>query len=477
MRLSAKYRTPSLLFCDFAVVFFAIGIGLFGQLRSTPAVGLFQGDPAEQGKNPSVPQWRPGYRVPTQQPIMVREPKLDSEVLELAKDNDRVRVLITLNKHPQRAISDRVRGIHGLRLELAQGRYRKVAERAALTGESMEEAHKEIGDIERRISADIHDTLEAELRPTFDRFAAKLQGLGAKDVRTYEHFSAISADIPSAAVKVVAADPIVETIRRADKQLSMQIQQSVPAIGTTTFWSNNLRGNGQTVAVLDSGATPTHPAFGGRVIPLDGVGFNTSACTIPGDATTPVDFVGHGTHVAGVIMSQGVAGFFLGMAPGLSALVSIKVGCSGGSPFLTKFDMIAGLNAALGYRLAKVVNVSMGDQVNTDDDHTARQFDDAADQLGGVVVVSAGNYDGPTNPASRYVKTPAIGFNVISVANADARSLVSFVHESSAWGPTVAGRRKPDVAAPGTGIYSTNANYLGSLGPNPNYPAGQLFVP
>jgi len=461
-----------------AALFSIVVVGLFGQDRVTTG-SIFKGDPTEQDGGASHPQWHPGYQVPTRQPLVVREPKLDSELIELMKKADRIPVLITLNKHPQRAIAERVRGMHNLRLEVARGRYKRISERAALTGESMEDAHKEIDEIERRIATDIYAALEMELRPTLDTFNAKLHGLGAKDVRTFEHFSAFSADIPAAAIETLVSDPALEMIRRADSEVRMQIAQSVPAIGTTTFWSNNLRGNGQTVAILDTGATPNHPAFAGRVEAYRNVPFNALNCLFGDNPSTGLDYHGHGTHVAGIIMSQGTPVFpgHLGVAPGVSRLLSVKVLCrTNEGPFQpsNELDIISGLHILLDANFAKVINYSGGKPTNMDDDTLARSFDEAADDNFGSVIVAAGNLD-PRKAFSNRIHSPATAYNVISVANADTNRPIPIVNPASSVGPTVGDRRKPDIAAPGTQIYSTNANHLGFLGFDQTF--GLLFVP
>ncbi|MGW6912849.1 S8 family serine peptidase [Kitasatospora sp. NPDC054939] len=67
------------------------------------------------------------------------------------------------------------------------------------------------------------------------------------------------------------------------------------------------RGNGQIVAVADTGLDPTHPDFAGRVV-------DTVALGRPGDSSDPH---GHGTHVSGSILGDGSAsaGALRGVAP------------------------------------------------------------------------------------------------------------------------------------------------------------------
>src|SRR5262249_41488790 len=151
--------------------------------------------------------------------------------------------------------------------------------------------------------------------------------------------------VPSHAIDELKQNALIESLTFGGGVGTLQIFESVPAFGAPSFWAGGNTGSGQTVAILDSGATPSHPAFGGRVRSLETVNFNSAGCNLGDNANTPLDILGHGTHVAGIITSQGVSGpysNFFGVAPGLSALISVKVTCATNSPFqiLSQADII-----------------------------------------------------------------------------------------------------------------------------------------
>jgi subtilisin family serine protease len=80
-------------------------------------------------------------------------------------------------------------------------------------------------------------------------------------------------------------------------------------------------GRGVTVAVLDTGIELTHPAFANMNI-------ETKNFTSEVDA----DVDGHGTHCAGTLFGQNVAGVRIGVAPGIDkALIGKVLGKRGGS--------------------------------------------------------------------------------------------------------------------------------------------------
>lgn len=92
----------------------------------------------------------------------------------------------------------------------------------------------------------------------------------------------------------------------------------VEAVGATDTLFD---GAGITVAVLDTGIDPNHPAFAA----VDIVQKNFTA---EGDD----DGHGHGTHVAGTIFGQDVEGLRIGVAPGIErALIGKVLGAGGGS--------------------------------------------------------------------------------------------------------------------------------------------------
>lgn len=80
------------------------------------------------------------------------------------------------------------------------------------------------------------------------------------------------------------------------------------------------KGRGITVAVLDTGIDSSHPAF-------EGVELLEKDFTDQGNG----DDHGHGTHVAGTLFGQSVAGYGMGVAPGIKkALIGKVLDATGG---------------------------------------------------------------------------------------------------------------------------------------------------
>ncbi|BBO68322.1 hypothetical protein DSCA_22520 [Desulfosarcina alkanivorans] len=204
------------------------------------------------------------------------------------------------------------------------------------------------------------------------------------------------------------------------------------------------------VAVVDSGVDATHPDLAANIwthpgetpdngIDDDGNGYvdDVHGWDFADGDNRPVDTHGHGTHVAGIIGAVGNNG--MGVA-GVCWRVSIMpLRYITAADYGTTADAIAAIEYAAANG-ADVINLSWG---GGDYSQALKDAIDAADAL---VVCAAGNGGNnldvvPTYPAS--YDSAAI----LSVAASDADDFpAAFTNYSDS---------RADVAAPGTGIYST----------------------
>lgn len=232
----------------------------------------------------------------------------------------------------------------------------------------------------------------------------------------------------------------------------------VPLIDADDNQAAGNDGEGIVAAILDTGIDSDHPdlvddiaagqaCFGFR--PSGGFCPNgTNRQTGPGAGE---DDAGHGTHVAGIVTSNGTQAS-VGVAPGAD-IVAIKVldDCSFGGCFYDAGEVVAALdyvlaNPGLGVDL---INMSLG---------TGAQFSGACDTstswtTAGATAVNALRANGVTtfasagnNSSGTTMGFPACLSNVIAVAASDNNDSMAFFSQSNA---------VTDIVAPGVSVVSS----------------------
>jgi len=239
-----------------------------------------------------------------------------------------------------------------------------------------------------------------------------------------------------------------------------------------THWT----GDGETVAVFDSGIDSAHPDFKDRV-------YATSVSGAPAE-----DAYGHGTHVAGIIGGSGAAsaGVVRGMAPGVQ-LLSYGIRSPEGTLLLPP-DLRTLFDPAVA-KGARIINLSLGMPIKGDYDTLALSLDRFVRRHPDVLVVVAAGNSGQAPQGYHQLKTlgtPASAKNALTVGASDtdrqdfsqqhwgqirqqffplppaADETVSGLPDLpaaiSSRGPTEYDSIKPDLIAPGTYILSARAS-------------------
>jgi subtilisin family serine protease len=252
--------------------------------------------------------------------------------------------------------------------------------------------------------------------------------------------NAVFVEAEASALVELADDPsVARIVRVADYQLDLS--ETVPYIGGSAVQDSGFDGSGVKVAVLDSGIDYTHANLGGggtladyedaygtsnadpANTTLDGLfptakvvgGYDFVGENWPNSPEEPdpdpIDFEGHGTHVADIIGGLG------GVAPGVD-LYAVKV-CSAVSSSCSGIALIQGMEFSVDpdgdgdpSDAVDVINMSLGSTYGQPFDDDLVLAVDNATALGVLTVASAGN-----SADKPYVTgTPAAARTALSVA-------------------------------------------------------------
>src|SRR5581483_262448 len=315
--------------------------------------------------------------------------------------------------------------------------------------------------------------------------------------RTQRVFNGIGAKVDASQLSAIAQMPGVKAIHPlVTKYVSNAT--SVPFINAPQVWDSaglNMHGEGIKIGVIDTGIDYIHTDFGCSGLASDysrndktvindglfptakvvggfdfvGDAYNGISNDVPVPDPDPMDCFGHGTHVAGTVAGFGVNTDgttytgpygpnlqfpFPAIGPGVAptaSLYALRVfGCSGASDVVDKaIEWAVDPNGDGDFSdHLDVINMSLGSDYGGDFDSTAVASDNAS-LLGVIVVAAAGNasdsyyIDGSPASSSRSISAAATGHTTDTIASFSSR------------GP----RRgdsflKPDVAAPGSAIFS-----------------------
>ncbi|CAG7828848.1 unnamed protein product [Allacma fusca] len=222
-------------------------------------------------------------------------------------------------------------------------------------------------------------------------------------------------------------------------------QWGVEIINASAVWADGIRGAGVVIANIDTGVRGTHEAVRDGYRSQNGWYDPMTGFQVPTDAN------GHGTHTMGTILGRT---YGIGVAPE-AKWIACKA-CDGGCPRVdlidcgqwvvcpTELDGSSNPRCDLG---PSAVSNSWGGGIEDDwyDDVIATWI-----KAGMVPLFSAGN----SGPLCSTANSPADSDLAIAVGSTTSSNWVSTF---SSVGPTYTTRRmKPDIAAPGSTIYSAN---------------------
>jgi subtilisin family serine protease len=268
---------------------------------------------------------------------------------------------------------------------------------------------------------------------------------------------------------VDAAKAVAEALNRptfADVADLGGSQPDLDTIKAPEAWAQGFTGRGITVAVLDTGVDYTHPDLEGNIwqnpgeIANNGIDddYNGFVDDIHGwnfvdaESNDPMDFEGHGTHVAGTIAATNNGFGTTGVAYG-AKIMPVRVIGGMDDSYSDQFDA----NVAQGIRYAvqngaRVINMSLGNYVGSPSMVQTRAALEYATRSGVIAVMAAGNErdegaNRPIEPAN--FARQGLG---VAVGAINSRRQVAYFSNP-------AGKRPIEfLVAPGVNIRSTVPN-------------------
>lgn len=217
---------------------------------------------------------------------------------------------------------------------------------------------------------------------------SRLSGPVTTGAITYDHLPILALRVDEAGLAALEADPLVAVIGE-DLTVSPALGGSVPMVRADLATELGYRGNGQAIAILDTGVDRNHPDLSGRVVSeacystTDPVERKTRICpngnssqTGTGAAAPPantIDGFDHGTHVAAIaaavapdadiIAIQVFSRVDDGSAPGAANKPCQTAGKRSPCTLTRYSDILLGLNRVLALRTSfdiAAVNMSLG---------------------------------------------------------------------------------------------------------------------
>jgi hypothetical protein len=313
---------------------------------------------------------------------------------------------------------------------------------------------RELGMLHEQVSsqarAEIRDRLIKASEPGQNHLAQRITALGGVVEAQILSANGVEAKLPGSAIVALAADPLVGRMYpKPIGEPELNLQKT--SLGLTTgFWANGIDGGIWDAGLIDTGVQQDHPAFAGKTFQ-----------EAPGVGTTDSD--GHGTAVCGILVSADATN--TGMAFG-STLINV------GSFGDVQADADWMVVSAPSDSDAEIINLSGGFPTSpaTDVDYNDMEkfFDGLTQDQFCLMSKSAGNQGNGTTTITH----PAGAYNCIAVANMNDQNTTTrtddVITSSSSRGPTLSGRFKPDLSAPGHNT-TTCSNVWNNPATNPDF--------
>jgi len=299
---------------------------------------------------------------------------------------------------------------------------------AVVSGEDVRQLKEELDALGAANSAEIVARLRTAVTPSQDELVAFVLSIGGEVRGRLAAVNVMLVELPAASLWELAEHRLVVAVEE-NLPGGPDLDYQRISLGVETFWDDSptIDGWPWDVASIDSGVDHTHP--------------DLSSHTFIKNYASYED--GHGTSSTSIYASTDEE--YRGMAFGLDAIFVDNAG--------EEWETMEAFDWVLGYLTenAEVFNYSWGNGTADTVDYGGIEafFDAVVSTYDVVIAKSAGNNGWGTTTINR----PSGAHNVLTVAdmwdwNTEERN-DDTIWGTSSTGPTLNGRRKPDLTAPG----------------------------
>ncbi len=229
------------------------------------------------------------------------------------------------------------------------------------------------------------------------------------------------------------------------ESVTIPVSRAIEMIGATRLHEQGIKGKGIKVAVLDTGASLSHPMIKPNIIHAESMV----------DGETAEDAHSHGSWCASAIAGVPVStsqGQIFGVAPE-AKLIILKVLSDKGSGSMA--DVVRGMERAVELG-ADIVSMSLGSLFGTNLSPDSRTLNELASRNGVLFVTAVGNSFAPMSVGSPGCAALSIGVGAVAMQIPENGAPSTF----SSKGPTLDGIPKPDISTYGGNVLSPGSSEL-----------------
>lgn len=229
------------------------------------------------------------------------------------------------------------------------------------------------------------------------------------------------------------------------ESVTIPVSRAIDLIGAPKLWDLGITGKGVKVAVLDTGASLSHPMIRPNIIHAESM--------IEGE--TAEDANSHGSWVASAIAGvpvQSPRGAIYGVAPDAEMII-IKVLSDRGTGSMA--GVVRGMERAVELG-ADIISMSLGSLFGTNLSPDSRTLNELSQKYGVLFVVANGNSFAPLSVGSPAAAALSIGVGSVAISQPYNGAPSTF----SSKGPSADGVIKPNISTYGGNVLGPGISEL-----------------